>query len=512
MLATVSHRRDLSFSPNSTQNHPVLICVTLEKDCFGEDAETSTRDACAILRFALRGAKRLESCVHFFRYRYGQLHCEDVDLARVADKFGTPLYVYSAGTILDHYTRLDAALVPLDHLICYAVKANSNHAILKLLGDAEAGFDIVSGGELYRVLAAGGDPARCTFAGVGKSREEIEYALDQRVYSFNVESEAELEYIDRIAGTKHPRAPVAMRVNPDIDPRTHEYISTGSRENKFGIALDRIPAVYERAATMRHIDIIGVQMHIGSQITETAPFADAIKKVAPIVRDLKSRYPIQFFSIGGGLGIIYESSFESGAREWWDDTTIRSKSKRDRERKIALSIHEYVDAILPPLRELKLRILLEPGRLLVGNAGVLLTRVRYIKQTGQKKFAIVDAGMNDLIRPALYHSYHEIVPCKASSAADAGQGKNKNQTEKIDIVGPVCESGDFFALDREMPELHEGDLLAIMSAGAYGFVMASNYNSRPLPAEALVRGDRFALIRKRQTWQDLVRDEVEASW
>jgi len=230
------------------------------------------------------------------------------------------------------------------------------------------------------------------------------------------------------------------------------------------------------------------------------------------VRDLKSRYPIQFFSIGGGLGIIYESSFESGAREWWDDTTIRSKSKRDRERKIALSIHEYVDAILPPLRELKLRILLEPGRLLVGNAGVLLTRVRYIKQTGQKKFAIVDAGMNDLIRPALYHSYHEIVPCKASSAADAGQGKNKNPTEKIDIVGPVCESGDFFALDREMPELHEGDLLAIMSAGAYGFVMASNYNSRPLPAEALVRGDRFALIRKRQTWQDLVRDEVEASW
>ncbi len=512
MLATVSHRRDLSFSPSSTQNHPVLICVTLEKDCFGEDAETSTRDACATLRFALRGAKRLESCVHFFRYRYGQLHCEDVDLARVADKFGTPLYVYSAGTILDHYTRLNAALAPLDHLICYAVKANSNRAILRLLADAGASFDIVSGGELYRVLAAGGDPARCTFAGVGKSRQEIEYALDQRVYSFNVESEAELEYIDRIAGTKHSRAPVAMRVNPDIDPRTHEYISTGSRENKFGIALDRIPAAYERAAAMRNIDVVGVQMHIGSQITEAAPFAEAIKKVAPIVRDLKSRYPIQFFSIGGGLGIIYESSFESGAREWWDDTTIRSKSKRDRERKIALSIHEYVDAILPPLRELKLRILLEPGRLLVGNAGVLLTRVRYIKQTGQKKFAIVDAGMNDLIRPALYHSYHEIVPCKASSAADAGQGKNKNPTEKIDIVGPVCESGDFFALDREMPELHEGDLLAIMSAGAYGFVMASNYNSRPLPAEALVRGDRFALIRKRQTWQDLVRDEVEASW
>ena len=462
--------------------------------------------------------------MHFFHYRRGRLYCEDVDLARIADEFGTPLYVYSAGTILDHYTRLDAALAPLDHLICYAVKANSNRAILQLFRDAGAGFDIVSGGELHRALAAGGDPATCTFAGVGKSCEEIEYALEQRVYSFNVESEAELEYIDRIAGTKNLRAPIALRVNPDIDPCTHEYISTGSRENKFGIALDRIPAVYERAATMRNIDVVGVQMHIGSQITEAAPFADAIAKVAPIVRDLKSRYPITFFSIGGGLGIVYESSFESGAREWWDATAFASKSKR--ERKSALSIQQYVDAILPPLRELKLRILLEPGRLLVGNAGVLLTRIRYIKQSGEKKFAIVDAGMNDLIRPALYHSYHEIVPVEEPSTRSVGEAvsfpsrksrskslsKSKNKTEKMDIVGPVCESGDFFALDREMPEVREGDLLAIMSAGAYGFVMASNYNSRPLPAEALVRGDRFALIRKRQTWKDLVRDEAVADW
>ncbi|HEV8619137.1 MAG TPA: diaminopimelate decarboxylase [Candidatus Udaeobacter sp.] len=442
--------------------------------------------------------------MHFFHYRGGRLYCEDVDLARIADEFGTPLFIYSAGTILDHYTRLDTALAALDHLICYAVKANSNRAILQLLADAGAGFDIVSGGELHRVLTAGGDPAKCTFAGVGKSREEIEYALEQRVYSFNVESEAELEYIDRIAGTKNLRAPVAMRVNPDIDPHTHEYISTGSRENKFGIGLDRIPAVYERAATMRNIDVVGVQMHIGSQITEAAPFADAIAKVAPIVRDLKSRYPVKFFSIGGGLGIVYESSFESGAKEWWDATAFTSKSKR--ERKSALSIQQYVETILPALRELKLRILLEPGRLLVGNAGVLLTRIRYIKHSGEKKFAIVDAGMNDLIRPALYHSYHEIVPVCRASVSDA------KQFEKIDIVGPVCESGDFFALDREMPEVREGDLLAIMSAGAYGFVMASNYNSRPLPAEALVRGDRFALIRKRQTWKDLVRDEVVADW
>ena len=445
--------------------------------------------------------------MHFFRYRDGKLHCEDVDLARVAEKFGTPLYVYSTETILDHYTRLDAALAPLDHLICYAVKANSNRAILKLLADADAGFDIVSGGELYRVIAAGGAPARCTFAGVGKSREEIEFALEQGVYSFNVESEVELDYIDRIASAKSQRAPIALRANPDVDPHTHEYVSTGSRENKFGIALDQLPAVYERAAKMRNIEIVGVQMHIGSQIIEAEPFASAIKKAAPIVRELKSNYGIKFFSIGGGMGIIYRRALESGSGKWWHDHGGESS---------AFSIRDYAEAIVPPLSDLGIRILVEPGRFLVGNAGVLLTRVRYIKHTAEKKFAIVDAGMNDLIRPALYHSYHEIVPVKepitstrlrATTASQASTSRNK--TEKIDIVGPVCESGDFFALDREMPELHEEDLLAIMSAGAYGFVMASNYNSRPLPAEALVHGDKVSLVRRRQTWEDLFRDEVE---
>ncbi len=430
--------------------------------------------------------------MHSFHYHDGKLRCEDVDLARVAQEFGTPLYVYSAGTILDHYQRLDRALSDLDHLICYAVKANSNRAILRLLADAGAGFDIVSGGELFRVLAAGGEASKCTFAGVGKSREEIEYALREGVYSFNVESEAELEYIDRIAGEKDLRAPVAFRVNPDVDPATHEYISTGKSENKFGIPLSRIPDVYERAAKMRKIDIVGVQMHIGSQITEAAPFAAAIKKVVPLVRQLKAKYGIQFFSIGGGLGIVYESSFASGKGDWW-------KAGHEVDARQQLSIQQYVDAILPTLRELKLKILLEPGRLLVGNAGVLLTRVRYIKQTGQKKFAIVDAGMNDLIRPALYHSYHEIIPLVEPKTGTRA---------KIDVVGPVCESGDFLALDREMPELCEGDLLAIMSAGAYGFVMASNYNSRPLPAEVLVRGDKFALVRKRQSAEDLVTGEV----
>jgi diaminopimelate decarboxylase len=446
--------------------------------------------------------------VHSFRYRDGHLYCEDVDLERVAGEFGTPTYVYSAGTILDHYTRLDAALAPLDHLICYAVKANSNRAILNLLVRAGAGFDIVSGGELFRVLAAGGDPAKCTFAGVGKSRDEIEYALERGVHSFNVESEAELEAIERIARAKKMRAPIALRVNPDVDPHTHQYISTGSQENKFGISLDQVGAVYERATGMSNIEIVGVQMHIGSQITEAKPFATAIEKVASLVRDLKSKYAIKFFSIGGGMGIIYRRALESGTGKWWRDHGPACAGS-------AFSVRDYAEAIVPPLRDLDIRILVEPGRFLIGNAGILLTRVRYIKQTGSKKFAIVDAGMNDLIRPALYQSYHEIVPCRASAAADADSSRSRSTSkglEKIDIVGPVCESGDFFALEREMPEVREGDLLAIMSAGAYGSVMASNYNSRPLPAEALVRRDKFALIRKRQTWEDLVRGEVDADW
>jgi diaminopimelate decarboxylase len=363
---------------------------------------------------------------------------------------------------------------------------------LKLLADAGAWFDIVSGGELFRAIKAGADPQKCTFAGVGKSQEEIEYALDERVNSFNVESEAELELINKIAGAKKTRAPIALRVNPDVDPHTHKYISTGSHENKFGIALNDAPTVYERAAEMANIDIVGVQMHIGSQITEAAPFDAAISKVAPLARDLKSKYGIKFFSIGGGMGIIYRRALESGSGKWWHDRGGEAS---------AFSVRDYANAIVPPLRDLGLRILIEPGRFIVGNAGVLLTRVCYLKKSGPKKFAIVDAGMNDLIRPALYQSYHEIMSVASK--------RKSNSVEKIDVVGPVCESGDFFALDREMPEIREGDLLAIMSAGAYGFTMSSNYNSRPLAAEALIRGDKVSLIRKRQTWEDLVKDEVD---
>ena len=431
--------------------------------------------------------------MHSFRYHDGSLHCEGVNLERVAEEYGTPLYVYSAGTILDHYCRLNTALSEIDHLICYAVKANTNRAILNLLSREGAGFDIVSGGELFRVLAAGGDPRKCTFAGVGKSQEEIEYALDQRVLSFNVESEAELACIDRIARSKGVQAPIALRVNPDVDAGTHRYVSTGRSENKFGIALDRVAEVYEQAARMPNIVIRGVQMHIGSQITEAAPFAEAITKVTPLILKLRERHSLEFFSIGGGIGIVYKSSLASGSGDWWSE-----KDRVQATATLPLTLHDYAAAILPPLRVLGLRVLVEPGRVLVGNAGVLLTRVHYIKRAEHKKFVIVDAGMNDLIRPALYQSYHEIVPVR--EAQDRAR-------EVVDVVGPVCESADFFAQDRSLPEMKEGDLVALMSAGAYGFVMASNYNSRPLPAEALVQGESFSLIRRRQTMEDLIREE-----
>ncbi|MDQ2660096.1 MAG: diaminopimelate decarboxylase [Verrucomicrobiota bacterium] len=430
--------------------------------------------------------------MHAFQYLDGVLHCENVNLSAVAEQHGTPLYVYSAGTILDHYRRLNEALRELDHTICYAVKANSNLAILRLLREAGAGFDIVSGGELFRVLKAGGDPKQCTFAGVGKSAEEIEFALAQGVACFNVESEAELEEINRIAADKSVRAPIALRVNPDVAAGSHEYVSTGQSENKFGIALERAAQVYEHSARLPHLAIRGVQMHIGSQITEAAPFAEAIRKVVPLVRQLQQRHALEFFSIGGGMGIIYQRALESGRGQWWHEQGAESS---------AFSVEAYARAVVPPLQSLGLRILLEPGRFLVGNAGVLLTRVRYVKQAEAKKFLIVDAGMNDLIRPALYQSYHEIVPVRAAAS---------ETRERVDVVGPVCESGDFFAQGRGLPEMRAGDLAAIMSAGAYGFVMASNYNSRRLPAEVLVEDEKFILVRERQTYDDLVRGERDA--
>jgi diaminopimelate decarboxylase len=427
--------------------------------------------------------------MHSFHYQRGKLACESYPLDKAAERFGTPLYVYSSQTIVDHYQRLDQALHPLHHEICYAVKANSNLSVIRLLADQGAGFDIVSGGELYRVIKAGGNPAKCTFAGVGKSREEIEYALRSEVLSFNIESEQELSTIDEIAKSLNKRAPIAIRVNPDVSANTHKYISTGKTESKFGIAIDRVAEVYAHARKMSNIKIRGVQMHIGSQITEIKPFVQAIEKMVPLVRHLKSECGIEFFSIGGGIGIIYRGSLESGDKIWW----------KDGEPKHAMTIQDYAGAIIPLLKTLAIRVLLEPGRFLVGNAGVLLTRVLYVKKTPAKTFVIVDAGMNDLIRPALYQGYHEVVPVRES--------KDEPLT-KVDVVGPVCETGDFFALDRDLVKVESGDLLALMSAGAYGFTMASNYNSRPFPAEVMVTGSEAKVVRRRQSYADLIDHEV----
>jgi diaminopimelate decarboxylase len=427
--------------------------------------------------------------MHSFNYRDNKLFCEESDLAQIAEAYGTPLYVYSQHTVLDHFQRLNAALKGLDHEICYAVKANSNLSLLRLLAESGAGFDIVSGGELYKVLTSGGSASKCTFAGVGKTREEIAYALHNEVLSFNVESEGELLTIQEVAKSLDKIAPIALRVNPDVDAATHKYISTGKSQNKFGIGLDRIEAVYEIAAGLSHIKIVGIQTHIGSQIRESKPFVEALQKLVPLVKRLRERYGIEFFSIGGGIGIVYEGSLESGREEWWSDQTTRQ----------GMTIEEYVNAVGPLLADIGIRVLLEPGRFLVGNAGILLCRVLYVKETPVKRFVIVDAGMNDLIRPALYDGYHEIIPIERNPKLDP---------IIADVVGPVCESGDFFALDRKIAGCQAGDLLAVMSAGAYGFSMASNYNSRPFPAEVLVNGDNYQLIRRRQNYADLVELEL----
>ena len=429
--------------------------------------------------------------MHGFSYRNNSLHCEDVDLAALAAEHGTPLYVYSAATIVDHFRRLDAAMAGVDHEVAYAVKANSNLSVLRLLANEGAGFDIVSGGELFRVIKAGGDPAHCTFAGVGKTRDEIVYALEQGIYSFNVESAEELRYLDRVAGELGVIAPAAVRVNPNVDAKTHKYISTGKSENKFGVDFEAIPSLYELAASeLPNVRMRGLQMHIGSQLTSVGPFIEAVEKVAPLAALLKERHGIEFWSIGGGIGIIYRDSLESGSIDWWE---------RQPEDERPLTVEVYGREVVPRVAGLGLKILLEPGRFIVGNAGVLLTRCLYEKKGSAKTFKIVDAGMNDLIRPALYEGHHEIVPVK--QAVDAAR-------VTVDVVGPICESGDFFCQNRELPDFQPGDTVALMSAGAYGFAMASNYNSRPLPAELLVEGGTATVIRRRQTLDDLVEGEL----
>ena len=431
--------------------------------------------------------------MHSFSYINGTLHCENVDLSALAAEYGTPLYVYSAETILDHYRRLDEALAGVNHEVAYAVKANSNLSVLRLLAKEDAAFDIVSGGELFRVIKAGGNPAHCTFAGVGKTHDEIVYALQQGIYSFNVESEEELRYLNQVAGELGMIAPAAVRVNPNVDAKTHKYISTGKSENKFGVDFGAIESLYKRAAAeLPNIRLRGLQMHIGSQLTSINPFVEAVEKVIPLVKVLKEKHGIVFWSIGGGIGIVYQNSLASGDSNWWG-----SHLEEDRP----LSIERYGLAMVPLLKDLGLKILVEPGRLIVGNAGVLLTRCLYEKKGSAKTFKIVDAGMNDLIRPALYEGHHEIVPVQQPSST---------RLVNVDVVGPICESGDFFCQDRELPDFQPGEVIALMSAGAYGFAMASNYNTRPLPAEILVDSSKSTVIRKRQTLEDVIAGEIQA--
>ncbi|NQU10465.1 diaminopimelate decarboxylase [bacterium] len=415
-----------------------------------------------------------------FTYRRGELHAEGVPLRRLAAEFGTPLYVYSQGHVVGQYRAYGRAFTPVDHLVCYAVKANTNGALIRALAQAGAGFDIVSAGELHRIVRAGGDPRRCVFAGVGKTWEEIATALRLGVYSFNVESEAELSAIAHLALRTGRRAPIALRVNPGVDPDTHHYISTGRQESKFGIPLSRALAVYRQARCLPGLTIRGIQMHIGSQITRVKPYVQAVRKMLPLIDQVRALAPdtLEFFGLGGGLGIRYR-------------------------RETPPTPQALARSVLPLLRRSRLKILLEPGRSIAGNGGLLLTRVLYVKRTPAKTFVIVDASMAELIRPALYHSYHEIVP------VITGRGR---RTMVADVVGPVCESGDFLAQGRRLARVEAGELLAVRSAGAYGMVMASNYNSRPLPAEVLVHGRRAACVRRRQSVRDLVRDERRAPW
>ncbi len=410
-----------------------------------------------------------------------ELYCEDVSLSTLATKYGTPLYVYSAATIHERYDAFDGAFRNLPHTICYSVKANSNLSILRLLARKGCGFDVVSGGELERVLTADRKAVKkVVFSGVGKTREELTAALKAGILLFNVESESELSALAECAERLRRLAPVALRVNPDVAAQTHPYISTGLHKHKFGVPIANARALYAKAAEARYLQVRGVSVHIGSQITDATPFGEAMARVAELVRQLRADgHRIEYVDAGGGLGISYDEPNPSDFPAY---------------------VRGYAQALAAPVRELKVRLLLEPGRSIVGPAGVLLMSVVYKKANDGKRFVVVDAAMNDLIRPALYGAHHEIVPVKQRADGAA--------PETADIVGPVCETGDFFARDRALAAVEEGELLAILDAGAYGMVLASNYNTRPRPAEVLVKGKSVKVIRRRERVSDLLRAEL----
>jgi diaminopimelate decarboxylase len=432
--------------------------------------------------------------MHRFHYVGNTLHCESVDLAAVARLYGTPTYVYSAATVEDNYRRLAGSFGEVDVQLCYALKANASLALLRLLANLGAGFDLVSGGELRRVLAAGAKVDRSVFAGVGKTEAEIRFALETGIYALHAESEPELARINHVAGQLGRKAPVAIRVNPDVDAKTHAKITTGRSENKFGIPLKAAAAAYALAAKLPHLELKGVQMHIGSQLTEVGPFVEAVEKIAPLARQLQRDYGISYFSLGGGIGVVYQEALASGGPAWWDALPPARRP---------LTPETYGAALTPLLQPLGLKLLLEPGRFLVGNAGVLLSRVEYLKRGQGKNFLILDAGMNDLVRPAVYDAYHEIVPLQRDTSRRA---------LLADIVGPVCESTDCFARDRTLQEVGEGEYVAFMSAGAYGYVMANRYNARPLPAEVLVHGSSFELVNARDSFEQMIAGERVPAW
>jgi len=411
--------------------------------------------------------------MHFFEYKNHQLHCEGIPIEQIAEKVGTPFYLYSYNTLVRHFTVFDRAFEGIPHLVCYSAKANSNLALLRLFVKLGGGIDVVSGGELYRALKGGADPQKIVFSGVGKREDEIEYALKVGILMFNVESSQELQVVNEVAGRIGRRAPISVRVNPDIDPKTHPYISTGLKRNKFGIDINRALMAYRLTSQLPHLRIVGIDCHIGSQLVEVGPIVEALKKLKQLVESLRNEgMEIQYLDLGGGLGITYE----------------------DEEPPHPV---EYAATILEEIRGFGCTLILEPGRVIVGNSGILVSKVLYIKENEEKRFVIVDAGMNDLVRPSYYGSYHQILPVE-----------EKNREELVaDVVGPVCESSDFFAKGRRMPSLHPGELIAVMSAGAYGFSMSTNYNSRPRVAEVLVRDDQMFVIRQREQYEDLIRGE-----
>ena len=411
--------------------------------------------------------------MHYFEYKNGQLYCEGISIQHIAEKVGTPFYLYSYQTLIRHFTVFDEAFKGIPHLICYSAKANSNLALLRIFINLGGGVDVVSGGELYRAIKGEADPQKIVYSGVGKREDEIEYALKTGILMFNVESSQELQVINKVAGRLKKKAPISIRVNPDIDPKTHPYISTGLKKNKFGIDILRAPMAYRVASQLPNLEIVGIDCHLGSQIIEPEPFMEALRRLKGLVVNFREeKIKIRYLDLGGGLGITYE----------------------DEEPPHPI---EYASNILEEIRGFDCTLILEPGRVIVGNAGILVSKVLYTKDNEEKRFVIVDAGMNDLVRPSYYGAYHQILPVK----------KEDREEMVADVVGPICESSDFLAKDRKIPKLNAGELIAIMSAGAYGFSMSTNYNSRLRVAEVLVRDDQMFLIRQRENYKDLIRGE-----